>query len=171
MSRKVESKGLRQERHSIEFACTEIQDPSNRRYRGRDEGEVGGQRAHPGFPPHCGALNRKMHPGRYRGGGCDGRGASRSDQGRFAIVCVCVCVIDGTSSCIALWVFASFLLFLCFSIFSEQRSVSIHQVRIMSLHTWKKRDREGRRQRRVTISGRKTATGNNIPVFFVYRDA
>ena len=128
-------------RSSLHAPRSKIRETDATEAEAKDKG--GGQRAHPGFPPHCGALNRKMHPGRYRGGGCDGRGASRSDQGRFAIVCVCV--IDGTSSCIAPWVFASFLLFLCFSIFSEQRSVSIHQVRIMSLHTWKKRDREGRR--------------------------
>ena len=67
ISQKVKSKGLRRELHSIQSACTEIQNLNHKRYGGRGEHKGGGRQAHPGFPPHCGTLNRKMRLGRYRG--------------------------------------------------------------------------------------------------------
>ena len=67
MSQRVESKGLRRELHSIQSACTEIQNPNHKRYGGRGKHKGGGRHAHPGFPPHSVALIRKMCLGRYRG--------------------------------------------------------------------------------------------------------
>ena len=96
MGQRVESKGLRRELHSIQSACTEIQNLNHKRYGGRGEHKGGGRQSHPGFPPHWDAKSQDASREVPREAGWFGQGVLRSNQGRPAIVFACV--IDGTSA-------------------------------------------------------------------------